>query len=81
MERKNDVQKRMEKRYWWYGGIGTGLLGFGLCALVESAFLKHNGAEPLNWILAGTGSLILVMTGINLLFASFASKLKMRDHK
>jgi hypothetical protein len=68
--------KTLKKRYWMFGGVGTGLLGFGLSALVESGFLKHSNAPDWQWIAAGTFSLILIMTGINFLFESFRSKLK-----
>lgn len=70
----------LKKRYWWSGGIGTGLLGFGLSALVESGFLKHNAsAETWQWVAAGTISLVLVMAGVNLLFYSFEVKQKMNN--
>jgi hypothetical protein len=68
--------KQLKKRYWIFGGVGTGLLGFGLSALVESGFLKHSDAPKWQWIAAGTFSLILIMTGVNFLFESFKSKLE-----
>ena len=67
---------KLKKRYWMFGGVGTGLLGLGLSALVESGFLKHSNAPNWQWIVAGTCSLILIMTGINFLFESFRTKLK-----
>ncbi|MBZ9778183.1 hypothetical protein LB452_04535 [Psychroflexus sp. CAK8W] len=67
-------KQQLKKRYWIFGGLGTGLLGFGLSALVESGFMKHSEAPAWQWILAGTLSLILIMTGINFLFESFRSK-------
>ena len=74
MKDSNYTKAQLQKRYWWFGGIGTALLGFGLSALVESGFLKHSNAEPWQWIAAGTISLILIMTGMNYLFESFACK-------
>lgn len=70
-------RKQLKKRYWIFGGIGTGLLGFGLSALVESGFLKHSEAPAWQWILAGTLSLIVIMTGVNFLFESFRCKQKL----
>ncbi|NEV93188.1 hypothetical protein G3567_03375 [Psychroflexus sp. YR1-1] len=70
-------KRQLKKRYWFFGGLGTGLLGFGLSALVESGFLKHSSAPEWQWILAGTLSLMLVMTGINFLFESFRCKQKL----
>ena len=81
MKTKNYTKEQLKKRYWLFGGLGTALLGFGLCALVESAFLKHDGAEMWQWIFAGTVSLIIVMTGVNFLFESFASKQRLTDKK
>lgn len=73
-------KKALKKRYWFFGGLGTSLLGFGLSALVESGFLKHdNVTETWQWILAGTLSLVVIMTGLNLMFESFRCKLKLKD--
>lgn len=78
---KNQNQINLyKKQYWWSGGIGTGLLGFGLSALVESGFLKHRPEiETWHWVLAGTLSLLLIMSGVNLLFHSFDAKLKINN--
>jgi hypothetical protein len=74
MKKKNYTKKQLQKRYWVFGGLGSALLGFGLSAIVESGFLKHSDAEQWEWVTAGTVSLILIMTGINFLFESFACK-------
>lgn len=81
MKKNNYTEKKLQKRYWYFGGSGTALLGFGLSALVESGFLKHSNAEQWEWIGAGTISLILIMTGINFLFESFASKQQLINSK
>ena len=73
--------KKLQKRYWWFGGLGSALLGFGLSAIVESGFLKHSDAENWQWIVAGTLSLITIMTGINFLFESFACKQQLKKLK
>lgn len=79
-EKDNSQLKTYKKQYWRSGGIGTGLLGFGLSALVESGFLKHNPqTETWQWVIAGTMSLILVMAGVNLLFHSFEAKQKINN--
>ena len=67
-------KQQLKKRYWIFGGVGTGLLGFGLSALIESGFIKHSEADNWQWILAGTLSLVVIMTGINFLFESFRCK-------
>lgn len=72
--------KKYKQNYWLFGAVGTLLLGFGLCALLESGFLKHSEAPTWQWLAAGTCSLILIMSGINLLFESFKNKIKI-DNK
>ena len=72
---------QLKKRFWLFGGLGTGLLGFGLSAIVESGFMKHSNAETWQWVLAGTLSLIVIMTGVNFLFESFRCKLKLSSKK
>jgi uncharacterized membrane protein HdeD (DUF308 family) len=81
MKKKNYSIKQLKKRYWWFGGLGSALLGFGLSALVESGFLKHSQADYWQWITAGTLSLIVIMTGVNFLFESFASKEQLKRKK
>lgn len=80
--KSNKQRRKLQKRYWWFGGIGTALLGFGLSAMVESGFLKHDSTVAnWQWILAGTLSLVITMTGINLLFESFACKQELKNKK
>jgi hypothetical protein len=79
MKKKSYTKNQLKKRYWLYGGLGTGILGFGLSALVESGFLKHSACETWQWVAAGTLSLLLIMTGINFLFESFACKQRLTD--
>lgn len=81
MNENKYTQKQLKKRYWWFGGVGTALLGLGLSALVESGFLKHSNAHTWQWILAGTLALIVTMTGINFLFESFACKQKLKKNE
>ena len=68
--------KPYNKRFWIFGALGSLILGFGLCLLIESGFLKHNGAENWKWIAQGTLALVCIMSGINFLFKSFEYKLK-----
>ena len=72
---------QLKKRFWLFGGLGTGLLGFGLSAIIESGFMKHSDAETWQWVLAGTLSLMVIMTGVNFLFESFRYKLKLSSKK
>lgn len=81
MKKNKYSQNQLKKRYWWFGGLGTGLLGFGLSALVESGFLKHSDAPTWQWVAAGTAALIITMVGVNFLFESFACKQKLNNYE
>ncbi|RRO20131.1 hypothetical protein [Flavobacteriaceae bacterium 14752] len=70
--------KKTKREYWLFGALGSLVLGFGLCLLVESGFIKHSEAPTWHWIGLGTLSLILIMSGINFLFRSFESKIKLK---
>jgi len=70
--------KKAKRNYWLFGALGSLVLGFGLCLLVESGFIKHSDAPDWHWITLGTLSLILIMSGINFLFQSFKCKLKLK---
>ena len=76
-----DKRKKLKKRFLTSGGIGSLLLGSGLSALIECGFLKHSEAPNWQWIAGGTLSLIILMTGVNLLFDSFHHKLKLEKEK
>ncbi len=70
-------QQHAKREYWLFGALGSLVLGFGLCLLVESGFIKHSEAPTWHWIGLGTLSLILIMSGINFLFRSFKNSLKL----
>ncbi|MEM1259868.1 MAG: hypothetical protein AAGC45_04580 [Bacteroidota bacterium] len=56
------------KRKWLLvGGAGASLFGFGLCAVVESGFLKHGDSKWWHWAGLGTLSLIVTIIGLVLL--------------
>ena len=73
--------KKANRAYWLFGGLGCGLVGFGLSLLVESGFMKHSDRPDWHWIVLGTLSLVLIMSGINFLFRSFEAKLKRKEKK
>ena len=75
------MSKKAKRNYWLFGALGSLFLGFGLCLLAESGFLKHSKVPNWQWISLGTLSLILIMSGINFLFASFENKLKSHLNK
>lgn len=49
------------------GGAGALCFGFGICAIVECGFLKHNGAAWTTWAGLGTLSITITMLGLVLL--------------
>ena len=55
------------KKWLLTGGAGASLFGFGLCAVVESGFLKHGDSEWWEWVGLGTASLIVTIFGLVLL--------------
>ncbi|NKI32362.1 hypothetical protein [Croceivirga thetidis] len=56
------------KRKWLLtGGFGALLYGFGICCVIESAFYKHSGAPLWEWVVLGTVSLSILLTGTVLL--------------
>lgn len=69
------------KQQWLVrGGIGASLTGFGICAIVECGFLKHEGALALQWVGLGTLSLIFFIAGICLLIDAVRFRIKMDDN-
>lgn len=71
------MMRQLKKRYWITGGLGSLLLGSGLSGMIECGFLKHSDAPNWQWIAGGTFALIVLMSGVNLLFDSFHCKLKL----
>lgn len=74
------MKKKKYKKQWLIrGGIGSALVGFGLCATIESGFLKYTSPQSYLWIITGTISLVIFMTGLNILISALAFKIKMDE--
>lgn len=58
---------QLKRKWLLLGGIGASLFGFGICCTVESGFLKHGGAPIWKWVLFGTISLVVLISGLVLL--------------
>lgn len=71
--------EKTKKQWLLRGGLGAALSGAGLCCAIESGFLKHGGADMPTWILAGAGSLVVFISGLNLLADSVRFKIKMKE--
>jgi len=52
------------------------LIGMGISMVVEAGFLKHSGADTWDWVLAGTGALIIFNAGV----CVFGDAVKHRAH-
>lgn len=59
------------------GGLGSALTGFGICLIIESAFFKYENPENYLWILYGTISLSVFISGLNILISSLLYRIKM----
>lgn len=60
------TEKQKLKRQWLiYAGTGLALTGFGACLIAEAAMLKYDGAANQDWILAGTGALVVFNAGLS----------------
>lgn len=69
--------KNLNYRRWFIQGtIGILLLGSGLCMFSEAAFYKHSHPPFWNWVFVGTGSLIVLMSGLVLMVDSVRFRIK-----
>ena len=75
-----NAKKSGTKRKWLIkGGVGSALFGFGLCCLLESGFLKHADSPTIYWVAAGTASLIIVLSGLNILIDAVRLRIQMDE--
>ncbi|MEM6725155.1 MAG: hypothetical protein AAF598_14040 [Bacteroidota bacterium] len=44
--------------------LGLVIIGLGACLIAEAAMIKYSGSTTLDWILAGTGALVVFNSGI-----------------
>jgi hypothetical protein len=67
--------------YRWLilGGLGAVLFGAGLCATIEVAFMRYEGAPFWTWFLLGTLALCFVVAGLACMIDSVRWKIKMNS--
>ncbi len=70
MANAKSSKKKIKNTWLLTGGGGAVLLGAGISCAIESGFLKHSGVVWWQWVLGGTASLALVITGVILLIKS-----------
>ncbi len=54
-----------KKRWLIFAPLGLVLVGAGLSMAIDAGFYRMNGAATINWILYGTGALIVFNTGLS----------------
>lgn len=69
------------RRFYFYkwlllGGGGAVLFGAGLCATIEVAFMRYEGAPFWTWFALGTLSLCFVVAGLACMIDSVRWKIK-----
>ncbi|MTI19778.1 hypothetical protein E1176_01965 [Fulvivirga sp. RKSG066] len=70
------------KRKWLLsGGLGAVGFGSGLCAVIEVAFMRHEGAPFWQWFLLGTVSLAVLITGLNFIINALKYKIRLENLK
>jgi len=72
-----ETKNKVKSKWLLRGGIGSALFGFGLFCLLESGFMKYKDAPYEHWIAAGTVSLIIVLSGLNILIDAVRLRIKM----
>ena len=75
------MRKSIFNQWLWRGGLGASLIGAGLCATIEVAFMKHGGAEFVTWFTLGTISLAVVIAGNCVLIDALRFKIKLEETK
>ena len=56
--------------------LGLILVGAGVCMTTEAAFFKHSGARDIEWIFAGTASLVVFNAGLCVFGSSILSRVR-----
>ncbi len=71
------MQKDRLKRKWLLlAPLGLTLVGMGLSFVAEAAALKQSGASTINWVLAGTGALVVFNSGLCLFGEAIISRVR-----
>jgi hypothetical protein len=68
---------RHHYRHWIIKApLGLSIIGFGLCLVLDAAFLKYAGASTLHWVAYGTLALVVFNSGVSI----FGDAVKHRVH-
>ncbi|HKK39048.1 MAG TPA: hypothetical protein VJ949_06505 [Cryomorphaceae bacterium] len=70
-----------KKRWLIFAPLGLVLIGAGLSIAVDAGIYRMNGAETLNWVLYGTGALIVFNSGVSFFGQAVIEKIKYDQEK
>jgi hypothetical protein len=69
------------RRWSIQGTIGILLFGSGICMLMEAGFYKHTEPAMWKWVMVGTFSLIVLMSGLILMVDSIRYRMAYDQEK
>ncbi|NRB63563.1 MAG: hypothetical protein HRU40_11170 [Saprospiraceae bacterium] len=58
--------KKYRKQWLLRAPIGLATVGFGACLVAEAAMKKYDGVPTLEWVIWGTGALVVLNTGLSI---------------
>jgi len=70
------MKNNFRKKWLIYAPLGLVLTGAGLCFTAEAAVMKYNDVPPAEWILAGTGALIVFNAGLSVFGSAVVAKVR-----
>lgn len=65
-----------KKRWLTFAPLGLVLIGAGLSMAIDAGFSRMNGALTINWVLYGTGALIVFNAGLSFFGQAIIEKIK-----
>jgi len=70
------------KRRWLiFAPLGLVLIGAGLSMAIDAGFYRMSGADSINWVLYGTGALIVFNAGLSFFGQAIIEKIKHDQEK
>ena len=70
------VSNKHKKRWLIFAPLGLVLIGAGLSMAIDAGFYRMKGATTINWVLYGTGALIVFNTGLSFFGRAIIEKIK-----
>jgi len=73
--------KSRKSRWLIFSTIGLVLTGMGLCLAIDASILKESGAPTINWVVYGTGALVVFNSGISVFGQAIIERIKLLNEK